>query len=210
MADEDYRKEISETVEHIAARWTKPDKRILRRVFPLLAEGQPVPVTRIVQAMDSESSVVERALELGRAGRDEKGRVTELFGIQLTPTMHRIEVDGIALFSCCAVTAHLVPDLTQRPAIVESVDPVSRQVVRLTVTTEGVQSVEPGDAVGTLVRTDLRGVMENVGVTFCRHVCHFASSESADEFVARDSKRYILEIGEFRDVARELYTAIWQ
>jgi alkylmercury lyase len=203
------REDVAETIEHIAARWAEPDRRILRQIFPLLAVGQPVPVDRIAQVTGSDFPAVERALLLGRTGRDAEGRVTELFGVMLAPTVHRVEVDEAALFCCCALTAHLVPMLTQETATVESVDPVSRRLVRLTITPSGLRSVEPEDAVGTLVRTDREGVLGDVGANFCSHVHHFASSESAAEFVARVPGRYALAMDEYHEAARGLYGAIW-
>ena len=81
---------------------------------------------------------VEEALESGRAGRDREGRVVELSGLMLGPTKHWVEVGGKALFSCCALLAQLVPALIKRSVRVESVDPVSRRLVVLDITPEGV------------------------------------------------------------------------
>jgi hypothetical protein len=117
---------VSETIGHLAARWVHADKRILQEVFPLLAEGRPVPVERIVAAAGAAPSSVEEALESGRAGRDTEGRVVELSGLMLGPTMHRVMIGDKALFCCCALLAQLVPTLLERPVTVESVDPVSR------------------------------------------------------------------------------------
>ncbi len=203
------RRSVAETVEHLAARWAQADKRILRHVFPLLTEGQPVPVARIAEASQSSASMVEAALEHGRADRDSEGRVVELSGLMLSPTMHRVEIDDVALFSCCALLAQLVPALVGRPVRVESVDPLSRRVVSLDMTPEGVTAVEPSGAVASFVVTEPGGVAQDVGANFCRHVHHFASLDSAKAFAAADHRRYTLEIAELHEAARALYRAAW-
>ena len=175
MTDESQLTAVSETVSHLAARWAQADKRILREVFPLLAEGRPVPVERIVAAAGATRSSVEEALESGRAGRDAEGRVVELSGLMLGPTMHRVEIGNIALFSCCALLAQLVPALLERPVRVESVDPVSRGLVVLDITPEGVTALEPREAVGSFVVTAPNAIAGDVGANFCRHVHHFTS-----------------------------------
>ncbi len=81
--------------------------------------------------------------------------------------------------------------------------------MRLTITPSGVRSAEPEDAVGTLVRTDREGVLGDVGANFCSHVHHFASSESAAEFVARVPGHYVLGMDKYHEAARGLYSAIW-
>ena len=85
---------LYETIEHLAARWVEPDKVILKRVFPLLARGRPVPVNLIAEETGATVESVEQALVLGRADRDPRDDVIELFGITLEPTRHLIESLG--------------------------------------------------------------------------------------------------------------------
>jgi len=209
MDRESYREAMSQTIGHLATRWAEADKRILRHVFPLLAEGRPVPIRRISEATGSTPSLVEAALESGRAERDEEGRVVELAGLMLSPTMHRVMVGDVALFSCCALLAQLVPALIDRPVNVESVDPVSRRVVKLVITPEGVTEVKPKEAVGSFVLTEAQGAAGNVGATFCHHVHHFASSDSAKAFVEADRRRYAIGIRDLYDAAQMLYKEAW-
>jgi hypothetical protein len=200
---------VADTIGHLTARWAHADKRILRVVFLLLAEGKPVPVTRIAEAAGVALSSVEQALELARAERDVEGRVVELSGLMLSPTMHRVEIGDIALFSCCALLAQLVPALVGRPVRVESVDPVSRHLVVLDVAPEGVTAVDPPEAVGSFIVTEPSGVAQDVGASFCRQVYHFASPDSARAFVAADRRRYTLGIDKLHEAARMLYQEAW-
>ena len=209
MDRQSYREAVAQTVRHLAARWAKADKQILRQVFPLLAEGRPVPVRRISEATRVAPSVVEAALDSGRAERDEEGRVVELSGLMLSPTLHRVMIGDVALFSCCALLAELVPAFIERPVSVESVDPVSRHVVKLVITPKGVAEVKPEEAVGSFVVTEARSMAVNVNAAFCRHVHHFASYESAKAFVGLDHRRYAIAIGDLYDAAQMLYREAW-
>jgi hypothetical protein len=209
MRDESHSRAISDTIDHLAARWGQADKQILRQVFPLLTQGQPVPVARIGEAAGVGIQVVEAALALGRAGRDSAGRVIELSGLMLSPTFHRVQISDVALFSCCALLAQLVPALIDRPVTVESVDPVSRRIVRLAISPEGVTSLEPSGAVASFVLTAAHAVAEDVSANFCCHVRHFASPDSASTFVAADSRRYMLEISELHEAVQKLFREAW-
>jgi alkylmercury lyase len=210
MNDDSHRSAISDTIEHLAARWAHADKKILRSVFPLLAEGSPVPVTRIAEVTGALPSNVESALRDGRAGRDTEGRVIELSGLMLDPTMHRVEIGDIALFSCCALLALLVPALLGRSIRLESVDPVSRHIVRLDVGPDGVTTVKPEAAVSSFVVTEPSGAAEDVGANFCSHVLLFASPDSASVFVGADPRRYTLGIDRLQEAARMLYQEAWE
>lgn len=209
MEDVFHSETVRETVGHLAARWAQADKRILRHVFPLLAEGQSVPVSLISKAAGSSPATVEAALELGRAGRDAEGRVVELSGLMLSPTAHRVEIGEVALFSCCALLAQLVPLLIDEAVRVESIDPVSRRIVRLTVTPQGVTAAEPAEAVASFVLTEASAMAGSVGEYFCRHVNHFASRESANAFVAAEKRRYVLGIEQLCEAAQLLHREAW-
>lgn len=204
-----HRQAFKETVGHLAARWAGAEKRLLRPVFPLLAEGHPVPVPLIAGVAGSTPATVEEALKLGRAGFDAKGQVVELSGLMLDATLHRVEIGDVALFSCCALLSHLVPQLLERAVRVESVDPVSRRLVRLVITGQGITEAEPAGAVASLVVTEATEMAGDIGTYFCRHVHHFVSSESAREFVAAEPRRYMLAIEELHEAARLLYREAW-
>ncbi|UCD37599.1 MAG: hypothetical protein JSW54_12345 [Fidelibacterota bacterium] len=209
MIESAHKAAVSETIEHLTARWVKPDKSILKPIFPLLSEGQPVSVRRIVEATGANVESVEQSLELGMTSRDLQGDVTELFGITLAPTTHRLHIGDTTIYSCCALIAQMVPLLIQEQVTIESVDPISHGIVRLRVAPSGIETVDPEGMVCTLVRTDLQDVLGQVSAAFCSHVHHFESPETACKFVAADSRRYTLDVSRFHETAGELYDAIW-
>ena len=196
-------------IEHLVSRWQHADKTILRQLFFLLAEGRPVPPSRLAELTGKDMVSVEKALINGRTSRDEEGNVIELFGIMQMPSRHRIQIGQICLFSCCALVAQMVPLLLSRSTIIESVDPISNRLVRLDISPSGIQSVEPLSTVGTLVITKQEEVLTDVRSAFCMHVHHFPDAESAQEFIAKDSRRYLVTIQQFNEASRRLCTAIW-
>lgn len=209
MTDQARRARILESIKHLAARWRDGDTNLLREVFPLLAEGRPVSVERIADRTGASARTVEVALAHGRAGRDRAGRVVELSGLTLSPSLHRLEVDGVVLYSCCALLAHLTPLLLQRAVRLESVDPHGRGLIRIEFTPGAVPAPDPKEAVGTFVTTDLESVIANVGGNFCSHVHHFTGRNTAASYVAADPRRYLVDIGELRAAAVELYRVAW-
>jgi len=198
-----------DTVDHLVSRWAQADKALLRSVFPLLAEGRPVSLGRIGEATGASESTIEEALLVGRAGRDPQGRVTELFGITLTPTLHRVEVEGVCLFTCCAVIAHMVPALVEGSATIKSVDPEDRRIVRVSLGPTGTLEWDPPEAVGCLVEAKLLDVMTNVGAAFCSHVHHFVNPESARRFTQANPARFAMEMPDFHAVSVLLHQKIW-
>lgn len=204
-----YSQEIAKTVEHITLRWKEVDKNILRQIFPLLSEGRSISLEHFAKVTGKDMAEVDSILRLGRVGRDQKGRIVELFGVMFMPTLHRISIDQNVLFSCCALVSHMVPMLIGKNVKVESVDPISHNVVELMISPGGVQSFKPNGAVGTFIKTNETEILNNVGAAFCSHIKHFPDIETATEFVEEDSRRYILGIEDFHRIAQQMYASIW-
>jgi hypothetical protein len=72
-----------------------------------------------------------------------------------------------------------------------------------------VAAVAPAGAVGSFVVAEPGGFETDVGAHFCSHVHHFIDRESAAIYATADARRYVVEIGELRVAAEELYRAAW-
>jgi hypothetical protein len=92
---------------------------------------------------------------------------------------------------------------------VESVDPIQREVVQLTLSPAGVESADPPESVATLVVATLEAIDADVGNAFCRRVRHFVSRESALAFAANLSSCHVVELSELQEAADLLHEAIW-
>lgn len=136
------------TIELLAVRWGSAGP--LLPGFALLAQGKPVPVEEIAEASGIEIESVERAVSAARCERDPQGRLIDLYGMALAPAPHRIEIRDKTLFSCCALWAHVIPKLVDTTVQVESVDPMRKELVRLSVSPSGVESVDHPGAAATL------------------------------------------------------------
>lgn len=132
-----------------------------------------------------------------------------MFGVSQLPSLNRIQIGQVCLYSCCALVAHLTSILLDQTINIESVDPVTHELVRVQVTPTRIQSVNPQGSVGTLVITTQEEVLENVRTAFCMRVCQFPKINVAKEFISIDSRRYIVSIEELNDAARQLASTIW-
>ena len=115
----------------------------------------------------------------------------------------------MALFSCCALLAHMTPLFLDTAVLLESVDPQSRGVIRLELSPKAVAAHSPPSAVGSFAEADPQGMATDVGASFCSHVHHFTDAASATSYVAADARRFLVEITELRAAAEDLYREAW-
>ncbi|MGB6369146.1 MAG: organomercurial lyase [Thermoanaerobaculia bacterium] len=195
------------TIELLASRWGSAGP--LLAGFPLLAQGRAVPIEEIAMATDTDIGQVEAAVDAARCERDERGHLIDLYGLTLTLTHHRLEIGHKVLFSCCALWAHVIPKLVNAPVRVESVDPTQHEMVRLSLSPDGIESADPPGAAATLAVATQVAIDENVGGAFCCQVRHFISPESAEAFAAERPTCHVVELSELQRTAEQLHQAIW-
>lgn len=202
---------VERSLAPVVARWANQDKYLLLPLFSMIASGEQLQHARLARQLGRRTDAVIAALSASLAEMDPQGRVTELFGITRDLTLHRIEVGGDILYSCCALVAHMVPAIWRQAAVIESTDPVCGRKVRLVVSSDcEVLQVEPESTRATLVDCTAEQIRASTRNTFCCHVKHFASSESATRFSDRDAARYVLSIGDFHEAAQWLYRQTWR
>lgn len=210
MAIEDgERSEFEGTLEYVAARWRDADRGTLRHAFPLLARGRPVAPESLAERAGVSVAMADAAMRSGPLGLDADGALSELFGVMQAPTLHRVEVDGRAGFTCCAVVAHTLPALVDQAVTVESVDPLSRRVIKLRLSPDSIEHLQPSTAVACFPTTLPNADLASVRDAFCSHIKHFADRASAQEFAALNSRRQVVSVVELHALARQLVSRIW-
>ncbi len=197
---------FTETIDLLADRWRAAGS--LLPGFGMLAEGRPLPIDRLAAETGIEVDRLRELLVSVRSRFDEEGRLVDLFGMTLEPTPHRLEIGSKVLFSCCALWAQVIPKLINRSIVVESTDPVTNDLVRLSVSPVGIESLEPVGAAATMAVASAPDIAANVGAAFCRHVNHFASRDSAEAFAAESDNRSVITAEQLNDLGSLFYRAI--
>jgi alkylmercury lyase len=148
----------------------------------LVAEGEPVAIERLAAAAGRSVEDIEAALgEQTSAERDEDGRLVGL-GLTLRATPHRYLLDGRTLFAWCASDALMFPVILVRRGVIESTCGLTGQPIRIELTPDGVERVDPRGAVVSGVRP--AGQLADVRSAICQHGRFFASRQAAARWAA--------------------------
>jgi alkylmercury lyase len=176
------------------------ERCIVGKTLELLANGCPVlPEEIAILAQVSPEKVLFTLHSFG-AEFDKEGNVLG-FGLTLVPTPHVYEANGRKLYTWCAVDALLFPVMLGHTAQIESRDPVTGEKIQVTISPDGVQKVEPENAVVSWVNViDLSNIRGSV----CQYVHFFGSSESASKWIARHPGKT------FYPVNNDVYRAVIQ
>ncbi|TAM68633.1 MAG: organomercurial lyase MerB [Microbacteriaceae bacterium] len=159
----------------------------------LLAQGEPVEFGALAAAAGKTMPEVIRALaSVPDTEYDDTGRIIGQ-GLTLKPTPHHIEIDGVPLYTWCALDTLIFPTVLGVSARVESTCQATGLPVQLTVDAAGVSGVEPSTTVVSLVNPD---DMTSIRSAFCNQVHFFASPEAAGPWLAAHPGGAVLSVAE--------------
>lgn len=178
----------------------------------LLAHGQPVSAAQLAGV--SQISMAEMADTLNQLNQcgcefDAQGNLVGAV-LTLNPTVHHFQVNGHQLFAWCALDTLFLPALLQQRAQVESTCPATGTNIRLIVTPEGVESVNPPETVLSIV---IPGVTPSCDVgarsgphgPLCSTMHFFSSREAASTWLVAHPGVAIISLAE----AWQLAYRVW-
>ncbi|GFE57700.1 organomercurial lyase MerB [Geobacter sp. AOG1] len=170
--------------------------RLWLYVLRALAKGKPVTHVSIASALGMSRGDVRSALTTFKdIEYDADGNLVAC-GLSLTPTPHCFQVNGLNLFTWCALDALMYPVALQQTAQVESHCPVTGTAVRLTVTPAGVTFLAPAGAVVSLVIPAGQAGCCTIRIAFCSQVHFIASPQAADAWRSIHPEATILSVEE--------------
>ncbi len=190
------------------------ESRLRFEVLRLVAKGRPVSRTRIeklaaglgMQA-DAATAFITKVSE-----QDSRNRVVGILGLSQKRHPHRFALNGRVLFTWCAWDALFLPALLKRTAEIESVCPVTKREIQLTVTPQHVKEVLPRETVVSMVIPKLKGhgppAAKDIWASFCQHVCFFTSEHAAKRWTSRNKDLRILSVDEAYELGRQSFRGV--
>ena len=179
------------------------ERRVALALYREVAKGQPVDEAQLGRVLGISATESRALLQRDSINflvhRDERGHVLGFGGLAAGPMHHRFEVDGRMLSTWCAWDSLFIPEILGRPARVVSPDPESGEPVRLVVTPDRIESVEPAGAVVSFIMPDAQAFGSsavNVIVKFCHFIFFFSSRLSGESWIGRHPGTFLYSLDE--------------
>jgi alkylmercury lyase len=180
-------------------------QRFAAHIYHLMvATGEPVTTSQIASSSGVPLARIEESLDAWPLVlRDEEGRVFGFWGLHvepITPT-HAMDVDGTTVYGWCAWDTLFITEILGRETRVTSTDPWLKTPVRLTVTPNGVTSVDPPEAVVSLLLPK-GGFTDETIQRFCHRIHFFSSPESARSWIGDRPDMFTVTVDEAFELGR--------
>lgn len=172
-------------------------------LYRRLAEGVPVTLPALAAEVGMPRVELEQRLAAWPGVYyDGERRVIGYWGLTISPTTHRLRVDGRELFAWCAWDTLFLPALLGRTIAVSSVCRAGGDPVRLNVGPRRVESAEPEGSTVSFLVPDANAVRADVITSFCHYVHFFASAGAAQPWLEQHPQAFLLGLDEAYEVGR--------
>jgi alkylmercury lyase len=189
-------------------------RRLLVQIVRELAHGRPITPEQVDQRMAALGLEHDAAYQFLRelTEREADGRIVGAIGLSLSDHPHRLTVEGVPLSAWCALDTLFLPALLQQTATIVSPSPVTRATIRLRVSPERVEEVDPAGAALSIVLVDTSrermASVEAIWNAFCQHVHFFATREEAERWAAGREDIAVLTVDEGFALGRRVWSTV--
>jgi alkylmercury lyase len=187
------------------------EQRVAVAMYRELAKGRAVDADQLGRALGLSSAdsraLLQRAAIKAFVHPDDEGRVLGFGGLAAAPMHHRFEVEGRTLWTWFAWDSLFIPEILGRAARVTSPDPETREIVRLVVTPDRVESVVPDGTVVSFIKLEsevFATSAANVMANFCNFVFFFSSRLSGERWIAKHPGTFLYSLEEAFALAKQL------
>jgi len=195
--------------------FTPQESKVFIQVLRRLTEGQPISteqVTEIAAKFDLSGEDANAALNWV-AERNDDGRIVGMGGLSQNHWTHKFKVNGRNMATWCALDTLYLPQLLKQTAEVKSPDPLSGELVHLTIGPENVINYAPADAVLSIVIPKIKekGVQsaEEIYMAFCSYSHYFTSIESGQKwFTDTHIEPVFLSVEEGHELGRKWFAQV--
>lgn len=167
-----------------------------------LSKGQPLTIAQLAQALgvsaDAAETLVRESTLSPFIHTDKVERIAGFDGLTVVPTHHQLTVNERTLWAWCAVDSLFIPELVGEPAKVESRDPETGELVRLTVSPAGIEAMEPSGIAVSMMRPnawDLTSA-DRIMASACHFIFFFASRASGERWQLKNPETVLLSLDE--------------
>jgi alkylmercury lyase len=195
---------------------TEEERRLGLEIYRELATGEPVPTSRLAEAMDLATQEANELLSHPNLRcltyTDKEGQIIGFGGLAVRPMPHRFNLERRRLYTWCAWDTLFIPIILRQTAEVESPVPGDSSVVRLRVGRDGVDSVEPRETVMSFLlptaQTFQADALKAVA-SFCHYIFFFPDRQRAATWTARHPDTMVISLADAFELGRQMVATRW-
>lgn len=172
------------------------------QIYRLLALGEPVAQEDVAAATGLGEAHISELLAGWPGVFIEHGRITGFWGLTIKPmSRHLLQVGGRTLYTWCAWDTLFIPRILGQTAQVETPCPVTEETIRLTVSPQRVERVEPESALMSMLEPP-EDMLEDIVAKLCHYIFFFRDARAGAQWTADHPGTMLMSINDGFELGR--------
>ncbi len=195
---------------------SEQEQRLGLEIYRQLSSGEPVSAFELAKGLNGSPHEVDELLAHPNLKcltyTDNDGHIIGFGGLAVRPMPHRFNLNGRRLYTWCAWDSLFIPVILRQVAEVESPPPGGSGLVRLRVGRDGIERVDPEDAVMSFLlptaetfRADALKAM----ASFCHYIFFFPDRKSATAWTAQHPDTMVVSVPHAFELGRQMVATRW-
>jgi alkylmercury lyase len=181
------------------------DQRLAVTLYRVLAHGRPGSREYLAQILGRSLEDIKSVLGAWPGiFYDDNDDIIGFWGLTVEEMPHRLEVNGNSVYAWCAWDTLWLPALLEATVSVMSRCAQTGEPVRLRVSPERVESVEPAAVPVSFLKPDVRELREYATTSFCHFVHFFRDREAGEQWIAAHPGTFLLSLDAAFDLGRRV------
>lgn len=173
------------------------DQRLALTLYRALACGRPVSREQLAQMLDRPLDSVQGVLSAWPGiFYDDDSAIIGFWGLTVREMSHRLEWDRTRVYAWCAWDTLFLPELLDTRATVGSHCADTGTPLRLVVSPDRVERVDPNSLVVSFLMPDERELRASVTTSFCHFVHFFRDRSAGRHWTAAHPGTFLLSLDE--------------
>ena len=195
---------------------TGEEQRLGLEIYRQLSGGEPVSTAGLAHALAVSAGAVNDLLRQRNLQcltyLDSDGCIVGFGGLAIRPMPHRFNLNGRKLFTWCAWDSLFMPIIPGQVAEIASPAPGGSGLVRLRVGPNGIERVEPEDAVMSFLLPTTQTFQADAlkaMASFCHYIFFFSDRETATTWTAQNRDTIVISLPDAFELGRQMVAARW-
>ena len=187
------------------------EQKVSLQIHRLLARGHRLDRQCVADSLRMPLERIDKILNrLWGIHYDRQKRIIAYWGLSIRKTPHRFEVGGQTMYTWCAWDTLFLPEILRTGARIDSLCATTDSPIRLTISPERVEHIQPKHAVISFLTPDAARVKEDVVGHFCSSVHFFESEQAGLVWIGQHAGTFLLTIDEAYILGRKINASLYR
>jgi len=188
-----------------------PAQQQALQLYQQLAKGKAISVAALAEQWAlTEADTKELLDSWTGVAFNQKQAIKGFWGVDTQATNHRFYLNDTPLYTWCAWDLLFMPHIYKQTIKASTVCPISEQIIQLTISEKGIETVSPSGALITFIQPELSALKANVTQSFCQYIFFVASEAEGEQWKSKQDNGFLMTMHDGFELGKKIIQTVFK